>query len=237
MTHPDVSAIVTIINQLDVPLRPRKLSNDAALRDMVYVLKTGMPWRELRSCTGIPWQTVYKRFQKWMQMGLFQTVWRCMLEQYVARRLDHNPRWFCELFIDSTMIKNQYGVDCLGKNPTDRGRKASKQSILCDNAGIPVASKFFGANVADVQTVNETIAAVSCQIVRDGRLKTTIVGDKGYVSYPLAQSLAARKIRMLTPNKRGMRHPQKMTRERRDALRRRVVVEHVFCRQEAADAV
>jgi hypothetical protein len=60
--------------------------------------------------------------------------------------------------IDSTLVKNQYGKDCLGRNPTDRGRKGMKLSAIVDDRGIPLALAAFGANVSDYKTVADLSA-------------------------------------------------------------------------------
>ena len=38
---------------------------------------------------------------------------------------------------DTSFVKNIYGRDMVGRNPTDRGRNATKISIVTDGFGIP----------------------------------------------------------------------------------------------------
>ena len=45
---------------------------------------------------------------------------------YSSERLMENPKWFKDIYIDSTLVKNMAGVDCVEKNPTDRGRLGTK---------------------------------------------------------------------------------------------------------------
>ncbi len=40
---------------------------------MIWVLKTGAPWRDLPERFG-PWKTVYERFRLWSQQGLWQKI-------------------------------------------------------------------------------------------------------------------------------------------------------------------
>jgi transposase len=40
------------------------------LSAMLYVLRTGVPGRDLPACYG-PWQSVYTRFRRWCACGLF----------------------------------------------------------------------------------------------------------------------------------------------------------------------
>ena len=51
-----------------------------------------------------------------------------------------------------------YGRDCIGRNPTDRGRNATKVSALVDQDGLPLSLVFFPANHSDYKTVDGTLA-------------------------------------------------------------------------------
>jgi len=48
----------------------------------------------------------------------------------------------------------------VGKNPTDRGKKGSKESVLVDGAGGPLGVVLAAANVNDQKLLRETIEAV-----------------------------------------------------------------------------
>lgn len=48
----------------------------------------------------------------------------------------------------------------MGKNPTDRGKKGSKESVLVDGAGGPLGAVLAAANVNDHLLLHETIEAI-----------------------------------------------------------------------------
>jgi putative transposase len=48
----------------------------------------------------------------------------------------------------------------VGKNPTDRGKKGSKESVLVDGDGGPLAVVLAAANVNDQKLLRETIEAI-----------------------------------------------------------------------------
>ena len=75
--------LVHIFEQLDPPLRKRKLSTSIALKNMCFVLRTGLPWRHLSIC-GISSSAVYKRFQVWLAKGVFTKAWTQLITMYVA---------------------------------------------------------------------------------------------------------------------------------------------------------
>jgi transposase len=53
--------------------RPQELSNRRFLNAILYIAKTGVPWRDLPERFG-PWRTVYSRFTRWNARGIFQSV-------------------------------------------------------------------------------------------------------------------------------------------------------------------
>ena len=48
----------------------------------------------------------------------------------------------------------------MGKNPTDRGKKGTKQSVLVEGDGGPLAAVIAAANVVDQKLLRETIEAI-----------------------------------------------------------------------------
>ena len=59
--------------------------------------------------------------------------------------------------MDSSMTKNQYGIDCIGRNPTDRGRNATKISTLCDQNGVTISIHSSPANIPGVSLLESTL--------------------------------------------------------------------------------
>ena len=230
VTSVELDSITRIIDELDPPIRARKLSNRCALEELVYMLQSGVSWRHLRCRTCSHW-TVYKRLQCWVKTGLLYEVWVIVLNHYANKKMTVDPHWFHELFIDSSMVKNISGVDCLGKNPTDRGRLATKHSAICDKAGVPVSSVFFKANQHDCTTTERAVEAISCRVKRDRRYSTVLVADKGYISRGTqAVLMKSRNIRLLTPHRCNARNHPKMSKPDRCSLHRRHKVENLFCR-------
>ena len=85
------------------------------------------------------------------KLGLFKAAYHCMLRLHSRRRL------ICA--IDSSFVKNVYGRDCIGRNPTDRGRAATKLSVLVDDLGVPLSLLFTPANCSDARLMDPTLEA------------------------------------------------------------------------------
>ena len=105
--------------------RPKLLTDEVAFECMMKVCRTGSQWREVNG--SVHFSTVYKRMRQWSASGVFEQAYRSLLRVY--KRL--NPtKWYC---VDSSYVKNVFGRENVGKNHTDRGRKALKTSVstLC----------------------------------------------------------------------------------------------------------
>ena len=87
--------------------RPAKISNYKAFSGILYILRTGIPWRDLPDIFG-NWHTIYTRFKRWSENGL---LWN------IVKTLHKNK---CALFnivwLDSTAIKlHKHGAGALKK--------------------------------------------------------------------------------------------------------------------------
>ena len=75
--------------------RPQIVSNYQVFCAMLYVLRTGVPWRDLPECFGY-WHTVYLRFKKASDRGVW---WNILLKLQQQKRLSMNV-----VMLDSTII-------------------------------------------------------------------------------------------------------------------------------------
>lgn len=79
--------------------RPAK-DHRLILNAMLWRMKTGAPWRDLPERYG-PWQSVYTRFRRWQQAGVWERVLKELQTQADARaELD----WTLH-FLDGTVIR------------------------------------------------------------------------------------------------------------------------------------
>ena len=100
--------------------RQQKLSNAYILDRIFFVLKTGC----LLHVPGSSYKTVYHYYNKWSKACVFENSFYDLIQQRVVKN--------STLIADTSFIKNVFGRDVLGPNPTDRGRKAIKVSLLTD---------------------------------------------------------------------------------------------------------
>jgi len=148
--------------------RPPKLTFEEAYDGIRAIVRTGMPWRDLR-CHTVSHITVFKALHKWSEHHVFEIAYKRLLRLY-TRPVRHYA-------MDSTFVKNQYGRDVVGRNPTDRGRKATKFSAIVDDMGVPHAFLFTGANESDMRLFDRTLHA-SLHAMQPAPM----YADKGYDS-------------------------------------------------------
>ena len=136
--------------------------------------------RELKH-HGICYSTVYERIKRWNDASVLQSALRDMQNDYCIECLQKDKFHNKNLIIDTSFIKNVQGRDCVGKNSSDRGRKATKLSVITDKEGMPLAYSIHAGNCADISVALNTVDSLSsCLLKSDNRIKTNLLADKAY---------------------------------------------------------
>jgi transposase len=153
----------------------------AALNGILYVLRSGIPWRmlppELGYGSGV---TCWRRLREWQRQGVWRRLHQRMLERLAAAdRID-----WTRAALDSRSFGREKGGAAVGPNPTDKGKPGSKHHLLVDREGIPLAAAVTAANVHDSWMLEPRLDAV--EPVRAGRRgrprrrPAKLHADKGY---------------------------------------------------------
>jgi transposase len=85
---------------------------------IVYVLRTGCQWKALPREFGSA-SAVHTHFQRWRKGGFFLRLWQAGLAEYDEME---GVAWDWQS-IDGAMHKAPLATECVGPNPTDRGKK------------------------------------------------------------------------------------------------------------------
>ena|SRR5215212_1970782 len=108
------------------PGRPRQ-DDRRILNGMLWKLATGAPWRDLPERYG-PWQSVYTRFRRWTQAGIWDQLFASIQQQADAA---HEIDWALH-FVDGTVIRaHQHAAGAKG------GTKKQKRSGAARAASAP----------------------------------------------------------------------------------------------------
>lgn len=76
--------------------RPPKISHYKVFCGIMYVLRTGIPWRDLPKCYGC-WHTIYQRFKRGSEKGI---CWKILMILQQSKKLLINI-----VIADSTIFK------------------------------------------------------------------------------------------------------------------------------------
>jgi transposase len=139
----------------------------AALTGIVFVLKTGIQWREL------PWEmgcgsgvTCWRRLRDWQQSGVWDRLHELLLAQLQGAKKLH---WSAAV-LDSSSVPAKRGGELTGKNPTDRGRLGSNHHVVTDRQALPLCPpNITAANVNDSTTLRMMLARIKPVAGRVGR--------------------------------------------------------------------
>ena len=154
------------------------------LNGIFYLLKTGCQWDMIPKCYGSK-STIHEHFQRWVSAGVFDEIFRLDLKEYEEIK---GIAWDWQS-MDGSLVQaptRQKGgacasEECLGRNPTDRGRSGTKIHILVDGQGIPLGTKVVGANVHDSRLVGSTIETIFIQQPQwTPEISPNLCLDKGY---------------------------------------------------------
>nr|WP_225887793.1 IS5 family transposase [Myxococcus xanthus] len=186
----------------------------AAPRGILFVLKTGIAWRDLPAeVFGVSGVTCWRRLEQWTRIGVFRRLQEQLLDELGMKgRIDWSRAAF-----DSGSVRGRKGGPETGKNPTDRGKKGSKHHVLTDRKGSPLAVLLSAANVHDKKRALPLVDAVPpVHTGRRGRPRKRpkkAHAGKGYDFKDIRQGLRARHI---TPRiaRRGIESSERLGRHR-----------------------
>jgi putative transposase len=119
-----------------------------------YLLRTGCQWKAIPRCLGAS-STVHDRFQQWQQADVFQALWQAGIMEYDSVK-GINWEWQA---MDGAMTKAPLGGEFTGPNPTDRGKKGTKRSLLTEGNGVPIGLAVDGANRHDMKLTEGTLGS------------------------------------------------------------------------------
>jgi transposase len=87
---------------------------------MIWRAKTGTPWRDLPERYG-KWKTVYSRWLRWRDAGVWQRVWEALQAEAQGRG---KIVWNMQM-IDSTVVRaHQHAAGAKKAQPTPKGSDA-----------------------------------------------------------------------------------------------------------------
>ena len=103
---------------------------------IVYVLRTGCQWKALPKEFGSA-SAIHLHFQQWHRAGFFVALWRAGLAEYDEME---GIAWDWQS-VDGAMVKAPLARECVGANPTDRGKKRAQTQFVSRRAWRPTVAR------------------------------------------------------------------------------------------------
>jgi len=125
----------------------KRLDDRKVLTGIIFVLRTGIPWREMPVELGCgSGMTCLRRLRQWHKRGVFQKLYEMLLSDlHGVDKIDWSRG-----IVDSVSGRAPGGGEKTGPSPVDRRKLGSKVHVLVDGKGIPLAVRLTGANQHDV---------------------------------------------------------------------------------------
>nr|WP_303652595.1 IS5 family transposase [Paludisphaera mucosa] len=185
--------------------RPR-INWRAAIDGIIFRLRTGCRWNKLPERFGDD-SSIHRWFQRWCRNGVFERIWAVLVE--ACDELGAvSWKWQAA---DGRLGKARFGGEETGPNPTDRAKPGTKQSLLVEADGGPLAAVIAGANVPDFKLLAETLEAVVVERPDPGEVEQHVCLDAGYDNEPSREVVERHKyighIRPARPGPRPGRRP------------------------------
>jgi len=162
------------------------------LAGILFVLRTGVPWRALPATSDFPSGfTCWRRLRQWHRRG----VWRQLLANLLAELHARKGIDWARAVVDSASVRALAGGQKTGPNPTDRRKLGSKHHLLTDGQGVPLAITLTKANRHDVTQLLPLLARIPPVRGRRGRPRRrpdAVQGDRAYDSEPHRRVLQKR---------------------------------------------
>ena len=152
--------------------RPR-VSDRAAFTAIVFVPRTGVPWRLAPRQIGCSGVTAWRRLREWQRAGVWERLHRELLRRLnAAGRIDWSRG-----VVDSSHIRALRG-GLTGPSPVDRARTGSKHHLLVEAAGVPLAVALTGGNRNDVTQLLPPVDGITPVAGKVGRPrpKSLVIG-------------------------------------------------------------
>lgn len=133
----------------------QRVADRQVLAGIFFVLRTGCQWKALTAtgiCSG---STAHRRYQEWVEAGVFARLWDEALREY-DEVIGLDLEWTS---LDGSLHKAPLGGKKTGHNPTDRGKGGVKRSLQVEGQGIPIGVVLDGANRHDMKLTDSTLAS------------------------------------------------------------------------------
>lgn len=170
--------------------RPSK-SNRLMLNAMVWIARSGAPWRGLPERFG-PWETVYSRFRKWIEDGFLDNIFRIL-------SMDAE---LSEVSIDASIVQaHQHSAGARKGSPPNeighsRGGPSTKIHAAVDAYGYPVYIMISEGQRNDINFAIPVLEHINIE-------GSNVLADRGYDSNKFIDYIYSQGGEPTIPSRKG----------------------------------
>src|SRR3954449_4489920 len=173
-----VELVASVIDQLEERLvstgRP-PTPTIKVVETLRFFVREGVQWRELRaSARRACGSTLRRRLDGWSTTALLRQVHAILIR--MVRAGPETLSW--DVVVDSCSVRAKHGGELTGPNPTDRGKRGTKDHIVVSTEGLPLGAVASAANINDTTMFPELLRLALVAGVAIARL----FADAGYDS-------------------------------------------------------
>lgn len=205
-----MSICVSFINEIKkIILKTKKLKRlysvkhpntkyklDDIINDIIYVLKTGISWRSIR--TPINFRTLYFHFKRFVKHDIFGRLFKKIRNNHI----NNNNNISDTYIIDSSFIMNICGKNKISRNKFFKNKNCNKISLITDDNGIPLSVLVNKGTVHDVTFINKHYNDLII-LSKKNNIKKYLLADKAYESKKYRIKLLKYNYNLMVPKKKG----------------------------------
>lgn len=218
-------------NKYDFSHYNQKYDLKLIIKELLYFLRTGLSWRDYRG--DINWHTLYYHHSYFKKYNYFKKIYKLMLNKYFKKNKYGKLKY---QLIDSSAIKNQFGVNKIGRNKFYKNKKIMKISLVTDLNGIPISVLLDKGNRYDSTFIedhlNDLYIVTNSKKYNNCKYKQYFIGDAGYDSKKNKKILESYKYNVIiAPNNRNTKNLnkiRKLTRKQKTIYKKRIKIENTF---------
>ena len=171
-----------------------KYSLDDIIEEILFILKTGISWRNIRS--NIHWNSIYFHYKRFVKFNIFKITF------FKLRSLFFKNNSSCNIqIIDSSFILNKFGKNKIARNKFFKNKNCNKISYITDSKGIPLSVFVDSGNVHDLFFIKKHMKDI-------GKLNKHhniyLLADKAYESKNHREFISNYNYTFIIPKKKNM---------------------------------
>ena len=197
------------------------------LKCILFILKTGISFRNISNFTNINWNTVYKFNCKLKKYNVVYDTYSKCLNKY----LNELNKYTSFFYTDTTFVCNKLGIDHVSFNQQIKKHKTTKISIISDEFNIPISVVTTTGSIHDSIILNNQLDILNKEHPILFNEKKIILADAAYDSLALKDKVNNLKLgKLITPiNPRNSKNKiEDINLYNKLVLKKRINIEHTI---------